>query len=66
MYIQKFNKIVFHVYYVEITFKVMKQYDYRVDGNLCCLGFSWNNSTAMCESKDKKDITMMIMTIIAI
>lgn len=66
MFIQKLIKIVLHVNVFEITFKLMKQYDYRVDGHVCCIGFSWNDSTAMCESKDIKDITMMIMTIIAI
>lgn len=55
-----------YVNHFEITFQLMKQYDFRVDGNVCCLGFSWNNSTAMCESKNVNDITMRIMAIIAI
>lgn len=60
-----YNNVV-HVNYFEITFQLMKQYDFRVDGNVCCLGFSWNNSTAMCESKNVNNITMRIMAIIAI
>lgn len=66
MYIKKLDIIVLHVNYSETPFKLMKQYDYRVDGNVCCLGFSWNNSTAMCESKNVDDMTMRVMAIIAI
>lgn len=74
MYIQKqfygthvyVNYYFVHVIHFEITLQLMKQYDFRVDGNVCCLGFSWNNSTAMCESKNVNDITMRIMAIIAI
>lgn len=60
------NYYVVYVNYFEITFQLMKQYDFWFDGNFCCIGFSWNSSTAMCESKDIKDITMIIMAIIAI
>lgn len=41
-----------------------KHYNFRADGYFCCSGFSWNESTGKCESKDIKDIKMMIMTIL--